>query len=77
MVGRSLEAVKPGRTTAGKFRVEKELVLVTPSAAIGTVAYMAPEQMIDAKRVDGRVDIFSVGIEPWSIPAGYTCSMHG
>ncbi len=31
-------------------------------AVIGTGAYMAPVQMLDAKRVDGRVDIFSVGI---------------
>jgi serine/threonine protein kinase len=31
-------------------------------AVIGTVAYMAPEQMVDAKRVDGRADLFSVGI---------------
>jgi serine/threonine protein kinase len=29
-------------------------------AVIGTVAYMAPEQMLDAKRVDGRADLFSV-----------------
>lgn len=31
-------------------------------AVIGTVAYMAPEQMLDAKRVDARADLFSVGI---------------
>ncbi len=31
-------------------------------AVIGTVAYMAPEQMADAKRVDARADIWSVGI---------------
>jgi eukaryotic-like serine/threonine-protein kinase len=31
-------------------------------ALIGTVAYMAPEQMVDAKRVDARADLFSVGI---------------
>ncbi len=30
-------------------------------AVIGTVAYMAPEQMVDAKRVDGRADLWSVG----------------
>ncbi|MBF5067051.1 protein kinase, partial [Salmonella enterica subsp. enterica serovar Istanbul] len=31
-------------------------------AVIGTVAYMAPEQMVDAKRVDARADLWSVGI---------------
>ncbi|MDB5213720.1 MAG: Protein kinase [Myxococcaceae bacterium] len=31
-------------------------------AVIGTVAYMAPEQMLDAKRVDARADLWSVGI---------------
>ena len=31
-------------------------------AVIGTVAYMAPEQMIDAKRVDARADLWSVAI---------------
>ena len=31
-------------------------------AVIGTVAYMAPEQMLDAKRVDARADVWSVGI---------------
>jgi serine/threonine-protein kinase len=29
---------------------------------IGTVAYMAPEQIADAKRVDARADLWSVGM---------------
>jgi eukaryotic-like serine/threonine-protein kinase len=31
-------------------------------AVIGTAQYMAPEQMADAKRVDARADLWSVGI---------------
>ena len=36
--------------------------LTRTGAVIGTVAYMAPEQMLDAKRVDGRADLWSVGL---------------
>jgi eukaryotic-like serine/threonine-protein kinase len=36
--------------------------LTKTGALIGTIAYMAPEQMVDAKRVDGRADLWSVGI---------------
>jgi serine/threonine-protein kinase len=31
-------------------------------AVIGTVLYMAPEQMVDAKRVDARADLWSIGV---------------
>ena len=36
--------------------------LTRTGAVVGTVAYMAPEQMLDAKRVDGRADLWSVGL---------------
>jgi len=36
--------------------------LTRTGAVVGTVAYMAPEQMVDAKRVDGRADLWSAGL---------------
>ncbi|HEY8074223.1 MAG TPA: serine/threonine-protein kinase, partial [Labilithrix sp.] len=36
--------------------------LTKTGALIGTAAYMAPEQMLDAKRVDARADIWSAGM---------------
>ena len=41
---------------------ERSQRLTRTGAVVGTVAYMAPEQMLDAKRVDGRADLWSVGL---------------
>jgi eukaryotic-like serine/threonine-protein kinase len=36
--------------------------LTRTGAVVGTVAYMAPEQMLDARKVDARADVWSIGI---------------
>ena len=55
-----------GVSKMGPASVTAETIAAGPltktGAVIGTVAFMAPEQMLDAKRVDARADLWSVGI---------------
>ena len=45
----------------GRFRDRDTSSLTTSNTALGTVAYAAPEQWTDAKNVDERADVFSLG----------------
>ena len=46
--------------------------LTQTNMAMGSVSYMAPEQYIDAKAVDHRADLYSVGVIFYELLLGRT-----
>ena len=50
-------------------RIEGEAPITLLGAALGTPQYMSPEQ-IDGRQVDGRSDIYSLGVLGWELLTG-------
>ena len=55
---------------AGILAPDSRLQLTATAVAMGTLNYMAPEQRRDAKNVDGRADLFSIGVMLYEVLTG-------
>ncbi len=55
---------------AGIRAPDERLQVTATSVAMGTLNYMAPEQRRDAKHVDGRADLFSLGVVLYELLTG-------
>ncbi|MEM9860523.1 MAG: protein kinase [Myxococcota bacterium] len=54
----------------GISKLESSAMATRTGASMGTPAYMAPEQLVDASRVDGRADVYSLGVMLFQLVAG-------
>jgi serine/threonine protein kinase/alpha-tubulin suppressor-like RCC1 family protein len=63
-----------GRALLADFGVARSMTgdtqLTMNGVAIGTPSYMAPEQ-IDGDRIDGRADVYSLGLVAWEMLTGH------
>jgi serine/threonine protein kinase len=72
MIRRRADGTRPEAVLMdfGIAKTNDALTVQTGTGAIGTIAYMAPEQIIAATAVDRRADVYSLGVTAFEMLAG-------
>jgi serine/threonine-protein kinase len=70
MLDKASKQVRPIITDFGLAKVLGDSSLVSQSAVAGTFAYIAPEQIEARRDVDGRADIYALGVMTYQMLTG-------
>jgi serine/threonine-protein kinase len=70
MLDRTGRDVRPVITDFGLAKVLGDSSLISQSAVVGTFAYIAPEQIEARRDIDGRVDVYALGVMTYQLLTG-------
>lgn len=62
--------LRPKIMDFGVAKVSRDRSLTATGTTVGTLHYMSPEQIVGSKRIDGRADIYSMGITLYKLATG-------
>ena len=70
LVTRTHGIIRPKIMDFGVAKLNRSQNLTATGTTVGTLHYMSPEQIVGSKLIDGRADIYSLGISLYKLCAG-------
>lgn len=62
--------LRPKIMDFGVAKMNRQRELTATGTTVGTLHYMSPEQIVGSKKIDGRADIYSMGITIYKLVTG-------